>query len=66
MSWDFWVTTQADVANPRPGAVPFPVIWAYYVAMVVLNTLNFYWFAQMALMALGLKSTDKNFKGKAA
>ena len=67
MSWDFWVTTQADMARgPRPGTVPVAVICAYYLAMVTLNSLNYYWFFHMACMALGVKSKDKDFKNKAA
>jgi hypothetical protein len=64
MSWDFWTTTQADLARPRPGAIPAPLLYVYYAAMLTLNCLNYYWFLQMAILAAG-RQPGKEFKNKA-
>lgn len=61
MSYDFWQTTQKELAHPK-GGIPVEVIYAYYVAMVTLNSLNYYWFSQIVRTAL---SNDGKKKLKA-
>lgn len=59
MSWQFWTSTQKDLAQENRGedSIPVGIIYSYYVAMLVLNGLNFYWFGTMLRLALkGKKS----------
>jgi hypothetical protein len=64
MSWDFWKTTQRELQRPTPNGIPKGVIFAYYTAMLVLNTLNYFWFAKMMKLALNKEQRDRHQKAE--
>ena len=60
MSLEFYRATQKDLANPGPDSMAPIGIYLYYVAMMTMNTLNYYWFANMVRLALfGSKEVHK-------
>jgi hypothetical protein len=53
------VVTQEELAHPRPGGFSPSGIWAYRVANVALNALNYLWFYKMASKAVRLLAAPK-------
>lgn len=52
LSKEFFLATQKELANPRPDGMAAATIYAYYVAMAMMNSLNYYWFLNMMRLAL--------------
>ena len=52
LSKEFYFATQKELLNPRTGGMAAGAIYAYYVAMIVMNSLNYYWFLNMMRLAL--------------
>ena len=53
-SYVFWVATDKELAEPRPGGFEAPFIYFFRLANVVLTGLNCVWFSKMARGALQL------------
>jgi hypothetical protein len=52
LSKEFYLATQKELQNPRADGMNAATIYAYYAAMVVMNSLNYYWFLNMMRLAL--------------
>ncbi|KAL4545566.1 hypothetical protein Ndes2526B_g00229 [Nannochloris sp. 'desiccata'] len=52
LSKEFFVATQKELVNPRTGGMSAATIYAYYVAMIMMNSLNYYWFLNMMRLAI--------------
>ena len=60
LSYQFLNATQRELKNPRPDGMAPATIYLYYVAMAVMNSLNYYWFFHMVRLALfGGKAVHK-------
>jgi hypothetical protein len=52
LSKEFFLATQKELVNPHPGGMSTETIYGYYAAMIVMNSLNYYWFLNMMRLAL--------------
>jgi hypothetical protein len=52
LSKEFYLATQKELVHPRPGGMAPATIYGYYVAMMIMNSLNYYWFLNMMRLAL--------------
>lgn len=61
----FFIDTEFELQQQRPDGFPASGIWAYRVANVALNLLNYFWFCKLASKAVqqligGDKEKEKN------
>lgn len=47
VSYDFWIESMRELANPTPNGFPPLAAYVYRLANVCLTALNFYWFLKM-------------------
>ena len=60
LSYEFFTATQKELGAPSADTMGPTTIYVYYVAMIVMNSLNYYWFLQMVRLALfGTKNSHK-------
>ncbi|KAK9823090.1 hypothetical protein WJX72_000144 [[Myrmecia] bisecta] len=58
-SYDFWVTSSKELAQPGPHGLSATTIWLFRGANVLMNGLNTYWMSKMASGAIKLLFPSK-------
>ena len=54
-SWGYWQASSWDMARGvHKAGIPVEVVYAYRIAMVVLNGLNYWWFSAIVRIGLGI------------